>query len=337
MQSADTKLGGNRLVPDIRSDQINTVSEGYNEETAAYKIINAHPIINGLLDKMAFVRTHAKAVWYNKLANKTVYDKIRELENMFPSGTVTVYVSPSGSDTTGDGSQEKPWRQISHAISAYRVIPVNVSFNIHVAAGTYNKFSVSGRRVTIYLEGNVTIDGGGNKCITVDQRGSCAVNASQANTYTLTLKNGTSAVYVSSISQFSMSAAIKKVILGSLTETLVYVSIFSFCSWNADFTVNSTCTGSIAFNSVAGSYLSMRLESALGTFDANTANVVYATQGGRAHIKNLNISNKCTNGLRATEGGQIYYTNVTNNAATPLSATTSGRIFAGTQTNVPNY
>ena len=53
---------------------------GGNEEVATYKILNVHPIINGILDKLAFFRTHAAAVWYNKLAGRTVADEIGDLK-----------------------------------------------------------------------------------------------------------------------------------------------------------------------------------------------------------------------------------------------------------------
>ena len=69
------KTGGNRFNPDIRPSEIDTYTETNGEQTAEYKIINAHPIINGILNKLAFFRTHAAAVYYNRLANKTVKQK----------------------------------------------------------------------------------------------------------------------------------------------------------------------------------------------------------------------------------------------------------------------
>lgn len=53
---------------------------GGGEQTATYKIIDVYPIINGILDKLAFFRTHAAAVWYNKLAGRTVADEIEDLK-----------------------------------------------------------------------------------------------------------------------------------------------------------------------------------------------------------------------------------------------------------------
>ena len=74
------KTGGNRFNPDIRPSEIDTYTETNGEQTAEYKIINAHPIINGILNKLAFFRTHAAAVYYNRLANKTVKQKFDDVD-----------------------------------------------------------------------------------------------------------------------------------------------------------------------------------------------------------------------------------------------------------------
>lgn len=71
----------NRLIPDIRPENIQTFTEtSGGGQTATYKILEAHPILNGILDKLAFIRTHAAAVWYNKQDNETVNDKFDEVD-----------------------------------------------------------------------------------------------------------------------------------------------------------------------------------------------------------------------------------------------------------------
>ena len=76
----DGKTGGSRWVPDIRPEEIGTFQEKHGDITATYKAVNVHPIINRVLDKLAFFRTHAAAVWYNKLAGQTVADKFGEVD-----------------------------------------------------------------------------------------------------------------------------------------------------------------------------------------------------------------------------------------------------------------
>ena len=80
----DGKIGRTNIVPDIRPENIDTYTEthtpeGGTEQSAEYKIVDAHPIIGGVLDKLAFFRTHASAVWYNKMKNITVLQKLDNL------------------------------------------------------------------------------------------------------------------------------------------------------------------------------------------------------------------------------------------------------------------
>ena len=42
--------------------------------------MDAHPIIGGILNKLAFFRTHAAAVWYDKIAGQNVKDKFDEID-----------------------------------------------------------------------------------------------------------------------------------------------------------------------------------------------------------------------------------------------------------------
>lgn len=84
---SDTKTGGNRWVPDIRPENMDTytetyTSEGGTEQSEEYRITDADPIIGGMLDRLAFFRTHASAVWYNRLAGVTVRQKIDEMEDI---------------------------------------------------------------------------------------------------------------------------------------------------------------------------------------------------------------------------------------------------------------
>lgn len=56
------------------------------------------------------------------------------------------YVSPSGSDSTGNGSSGNPWRQPQHAADAIRALKVNQvmsqDITVNLAAGTYAPFSL---------------------------------------------------------------------------------------------------------------------------------------------------------------------------------------------------
>lgn len=75
---------GTTWAPDIRPESIETFTETYTpeggtEQTVIYKRVADHPFLNGIRDKLAFFATHAGAVWYNKLANRTVADELEDL------------------------------------------------------------------------------------------------------------------------------------------------------------------------------------------------------------------------------------------------------------------
>lgn len=77
---------GTTWAPDIRPGSIETFTENFTPEggetqTATYKIVPSHPILDKVLDKMAWFRTHAGAVWYNKLEGLTLLQKIKNMEN----------------------------------------------------------------------------------------------------------------------------------------------------------------------------------------------------------------------------------------------------------------
>lgn len=76
---------GTVWTPDIRPDKIETfeeiyTSEGGEQQAITYKIVDNHPILNKVLDKFAFFKTHVSAIWYNKLANITLKQKLDEMD-----------------------------------------------------------------------------------------------------------------------------------------------------------------------------------------------------------------------------------------------------------------
>ncbi|MCI8374868.1 MAG: hypothetical protein HFI29_05445 [Lachnospiraceae bacterium] len=78
----NTKIG-TTWAPDIRPENIETfeetyVPEGGEQQTATYRSVDHHPILNKVLDKLAFFRTHAGAVWYNLQERKTLLAKLNE-------------------------------------------------------------------------------------------------------------------------------------------------------------------------------------------------------------------------------------------------------------------
>lgn len=69
----------------------------------------------------------------------------------------TVYVSESGNDETGDGTQNNPWRSIQKAIDNVPVINGNQEYSISVSAGKYSGFIAKSVSATITLAGEIFI------------------------------------------------------------------------------------------------------------------------------------------------------------------------------------
>ena len=77
MQNTKT---GTTWAPDIRPEAVKIFDEETGGAIAQYKIVDDHPILNGVRDTMAFFRTHAGAVWYNLLERKTLLAKLNEMD-----------------------------------------------------------------------------------------------------------------------------------------------------------------------------------------------------------------------------------------------------------------
>lgn len=76
---------GTTWTPDVRPENIETFEETYTPEggeqqTITYKAVDNHPILNKVLDKFAFFKSHVSAIWYNKLANITLKQKLDEMD-----------------------------------------------------------------------------------------------------------------------------------------------------------------------------------------------------------------------------------------------------------------
>ena len=132
----DGKTGGSRWVPDIREDEITEFQEQNGDETATYKAVNVHPIISRVLDKLTFFRTHVSAVWYNKLANKTVKDKLDEIDTSISSLNSNI--------ETVESKADQAFQQASDGKTAI----VNALINRGISASSSETFSSLASKIT---------------------------------------------------------------------------------------------------------------------------------------------------------------------------------------------
>lgn len=137
----DAKTGGSRWVPDIREDEITKFQEQNGDETATYKAVNVHPIISRVLDKLAFFRTHVSAVWYNKLANKTVKDKLDEIDTSISSlnsNSTQIFYYNANTDHNEESQRQAA---IKHLMDSYLMkIPSSVIAVVRYAGGFYMSY-----------------------------------------------------------------------------------------------------------------------------------------------------------------------------------------------------
>lgn len=106
----------------------------------------------------------------NKTANRAVYAPFDVVTNNTP---VYIYVSPQGSDLTGDGSKLKPYKSIEYALSqAYnRAV-------IYLSKGTYheNGLTIDKTIIISIFNGEVALNGDGENIFNISSTGNLTIN-----------------------------------------------------------------------------------------------------------------------------------------------------------------
>ena len=79
-----------------------------------------------------------------------------DVDSMVLKEDKNVYVSTSGNDETGDGTESKPWRTIQKAVNECPYSSnANIAYSINIASGTYNeRVSIWNKKCIINLETN---------------------------------------------------------------------------------------------------------------------------------------------------------------------------------------
>lgn len=109
-----------------------------------------------------------------------------------PAPPDNVYISPTGSDTTGTGAVDKPYQTIMKGINS-----VDNAGTVHLAKGTYNKHkSDTTKDYDISIDKDVTISGAGKDKTFIDAKGLETIftidNFNKVTIQDLTLMNGNS-------------------------------------------------------------------------------------------------------------------------------------------------
>lgn len=208
---------------------------------------------------------------------------VSELESIGSvAGNTTIYVSPSGNDASGDGSQSLPFRTIKHALDSVPKDLGNNEITINIASGTYTEdveisgFYGSPLRISI---GAVTV----NQLSIYD---SCVIIS--GDTLTISASGKTYGLYCHRDSNIICQS--KLTINGA--ENGIYAGYASRLNVRGALTINS-CTYAITTTFAAIAYISSVTGSknnngiqasggivTIGTIVSSMASVLYVTSNG---------------------------------------------------------
>ena len=263
-----------------------------------------------------------------------------------------IYVSPDGSDETGDGTEQKPFRQIQYAVS--KCTPEK-SYEIHAYEGEYIPFSVvNSKNITLGLLGNVTITDRDNNLNQIIVIRGCTLtirerpSGSEVKTLNIVCNGELNGTIISSI--FNSSLHIEDNIKLKIDNNSTGAGIHYVVSSNVDSHVHINPNGGFIYNGNNSPmrgifyclnssnliYFCRNLDSI--THNVNMESFAYAVSNSFASFTSLGltISNKYTYGLRAANSIICAVPPIQNNAATPISQIQGGRIFLGTSTSTTN-
>lgn len=213
------------------------------------------------------------------------------------TANVTVYVSTSGNDTTGDGTSATPYATIMKALS---VIPKNLNgfdATLSIAAGVYSEGVV----IKGYTGGHILVNGGG--AITVQYLRIISSNVFlDSGTWTITPLTSIEALWLERGATLQSSAAI--------TITAGSSGITAFV--NSSFTSIDTVTIS----------------------NVNTA-VISSVDSG-VHLTRVAGASNNT-GLAAYNNARISFSGNELSANVAYVTGNGGKIYSGGQTSIPNY
>lgn len=222
---------------------------------------------------------------------------------------VTVYVSTSGNDLTGDGTSAAPYATIQKAIDSLPKWLDGYMATISMAAGTYEeKVVIEG------FQGGILVLGVAGRAVTVR---SITIESSSLVRLNVNITHSTT--------------------LGGTPLNIRYGSNVQF---GGDCTINGS-NGSVSGIYVeTGSVLSSLVDIfgiMMKTTISNCKNfAVYATAGSKVALGEVAGSGNGT-GLYAADGATITYNSRSMTATTANVTVAGGRIYSGAQTSVPNY
>lgn len=296
-----------------------------------------------------------KNVYTDNLNGTDVETLIKEVDKTvykYSTTSIVRYVSPSGNDSTGDGTSSKPWKSIQYAIDnlPYDIaVSTNLTPTIYLAAGTYteaNNITVTGKRITLSLQGDVTIvcSNAGKGAVEVWHSAVLYIQGNSSTTSnfrSLTIQGG-SYILRSAYESVLFLQYLKNLSLSGFTgATAVYATGRSSINFNLpnspiafDFTTCADSTTSIVginADNFSGAYVHTGTNAISCTYKAvvTTRKCLRANTNGNISINNTTVTNEWTLGLESIYASNIGINNITNNATTKYSVGNGGTLNSG--------
>lgn len=228
----------------------------------------------------------------------TAYGALREYIEQRED--LMLYVSPTGSDTTGDGSESNPYRTLQYAVSESRKYNVLRGTSIILAPGTYSE------NVSLYGSQNLTI-------------------SSSSGNYADTILTGATGDPVIKATGVIALAIQNLTIRNDVVPTVSGTSIVSITQGNVQI------TGCLLDSSQAQQYHGITYtysSGGVGQLTINNMSHTLRVIGGGIVSANANSgSNNAT--AYSTYGGMIAILGAKPTATTPTSPVPAGTILGG--------
>ena len=230
--------------------------------------------------------------------NKALFDSIAQ--DIGLATDMTVYVSRAGSDALGTGTSAQPFATINKALS---VLPKNLNgytAYVSIAGGTYpEKVLVNG-----FANGEIRFTGAAGSTVTITK------------------------LTVNQTALFSCQTIQLYLATGNEDSVALDVTGNSYATFGELVTISGSQSGVVSREESRVRFTNLTANNVKGA-------AVYAN-GGRVHAQLLAGSGNDV-AINANRGGVATYETMTLTSAVKYYASNGGRIYSGSQTNIPVY
>ena len=266
-------------------------------------------------------------------AKSNFQKQIDNIEKNIITNDKTVYVSPDGSDTTGDGSETNPWKTISKAIDGAPISRPGKqnNYSINVASGTYTEnIQVYERQLQLCLLGNVVIKPTdvNTETFGVHRNARVSILSDSNNKKSLIIEGGKFGFYVNYDSTLIIGN-LSDLVFSNITDRCINITHRAYVSVSGidgNFIVNESCRLSSIVKIENGSHAEFDISWNINSASTCSSYAFASLTNSYLLIKHLTIPNTYAKGIYSIYGAKINLTEVTNNATEPTHTSIGGVI-----------